>query len=90
MSADVDIIVNTREATLFVPPNAVVGRGTDRSVYVVAGGLAHKRSIEVGVNTWEAVEVKSGLVEGDDVVSSLVSSKLTDGARVEVTRAAPK
>jgi len=90
MSADVDVIVRTQDATLFVPPNAVVGRGTDRSVYLVQGGVAHKRSIDVGISTWEAVEVKSGLAEGDEVVASLVTSKLTDGARVEVTRAAAK
>lgn len=87
MSADVDIIVRTQEAALFVPPNAVVGRGADRAVYLVTNGTAHKKSIEIGISTWEAVEIKSGLVEGDEVVTSLATSKITDGARVEASRA---
>jgi HlyD family secretion protein len=88
MSADVDIIVRTQESALFVPPNAVVGRGADRAVYLVTNGTAHKKSIEIGISTWEAVEIKSGLVEGDEVVTSLATSKITDGARVEASRAA--
>lgn len=90
MSADADIIVTFHENVLFVPPNAVVGRGADRSVYVVSGGIAHKRAIEVGISTWEAVEIKSGVVDGDMVISSLTSSKVEDGAHVEVQRAGAK
>ncbi|MFO0666729.1 MAG: efflux RND transporter periplasmic adaptor subunit [Polyangiaceae bacterium] len=82
MSADVDVIVAVRENTLWAPPNAVLGRGADRSVYVVEKGVAHKRTIDVGISTWEAVEIKSGLREGESVITTLSAAKLTDGARV--------
>jgi len=83
MSADVDVIVAVQDNTLFVPPNAVQGRGAERAVFVVNAGVAAKRVFQVGISTWEAVEVKSGLSEGDEVVTSLSSAQLTDGARVE-------
>jgi RND family efflux transporter MFP subunit len=87
MSADVDVIVAVQEKSLWVPPNAVLGRGADRSVYAVQGGVAHKRAIDVGISTWEAVEIKGGLTEGDEVVSTLAAAKLSDGARVQATAA---
>jgi RND family efflux transporter MFP subunit len=82
MSADVDVIVAVQESALFVPPNAVLGRGAERSVFVVDKGIAHKRPVEVGISTWEAVEIRSGVAEGDAVVASLSSGAVTDGAAV--------
>lgn len=90
MSADVDIIVAVHESCLFVPPNAVLGRGADRSVYVVTNGVATKRSVDVGISTWEAVEVKKGLAEGDSVVTTLSAAKLADGVSVTATQATAK
>jgi HlyD family secretion protein len=89
MSADVDVIVSTRENVLFVSPNAVVGRGTDRSVYQVTDGIAHLRKVDVGVSTWEAVEIKGGLAEKDQVVSSLSSSKMQDNVPVTINAEKP-
>jgi RND family efflux transporter MFP subunit len=86
MSADVDVIVDVRDNALFVAPNAVQGRGAERAVFVVVAGRAHRRVVDVGISTWEAVEIRGGLAEGDVVVASLSSSQLTDGAAVEPTR----
>ncbi len=83
MSADVDIIVAVHEGVLWIPPNAVAGRGAERLVHVVSGGVAHTKPIDFGISTWEAVEVKSGLKEGDLVVASLASTKLSDGSKVD-------
>ncbi len=80
MSADVDVVVATRENVIFVPPNAVLGRGTDRAVMVVDRGVARRRRIDVGVATWEAVEVRSGLRPADVVILS--ATDLADGAPV--------
>jgi HlyD family secretion protein len=80
MSADVDVVVATREHVLAVTPSAVMGRGTDRSVYVLDGSTVRRRSVTTGVSTWEAVEVTRGLREGERVVVSLNVEGLTDGA----------
>lgn len=82
MSADVDIIVALRKDVVWLPPGAVLGRGAERTVYVVENGVAHKRTVEAGVSTWEAVELKSGLSGGEQVVTSLGGMQLADGARV--------
>jgi HlyD family secretion protein len=84
MSADVDVVVAMQDNVLWVPPTAVLGRGTDRAVLRVENGVVRRRRIEVGVSTWEAVEVRSGLTEGDDVVVSLSSGNLEDGTSVRV------
>jgi len=68
----------------------VIGRGAERAVYVVQGGLAKKRSIDVGISTWEAVEIKSGVTEADMVVVTLSAAKLGDGVKVQVVPGAPK
>jgi HlyD family secretion protein len=83
MSAEVDVVVATRERALWVPPNAVVGRGVERSVYVVDGAnVAHRRPISVGIGTWEAIEVTRGLQAGERVITTLGSSELAEGVIV--------
>ncbi len=85
MSADADVVVATRNDVVFVPPTAVIGRGTERAVFVVAGGIAHRRVVHTGISTWEAVEVGDGVVPGDMVVVNTNVEGLVEGARVRVT-----
>jgi HlyD family secretion protein len=82
MSADADVIAATRSDVVFVPPTAVMGRGTDRAVYVVADGVAHRRVVHVGVATWESVEVLDGVRPGDVVIVNTNVEGLRDGAAV--------
>ncbi len=89
MSADVDVVVATRESVLAVPPTAVMGRGTDRAVYVIEGNVARRRPIDVGITTWEAVEVTRGLRAGDRVVVTLNVEGLADGVLVEARADTP-
>jgi hypothetical protein len=59
-----------------------MGRGTDRAVYVIEGGFAKRRVVDVGISTWEGVEVRSGVAEGDRVIVSLSNPKLAEGVSV--------
>ena len=68
---------------LAVPLAAVVFDGDDRYAYVVAGGKASKRKIEVGDQSGNLMFVKAGLAEGDDVVVAGVH-KLADGTAVTI------
>lgn len=88
MSADVDIIVAVQKDALWVSPNAVLGRGAERAVFVVEGGVAKKRVVDVGISTWEAVEIRGGVAEHAEVISSLASGKVSDGAAVVASRGA--
>lgn len=83
MSADVDVVVAKREEVLWVPPVAVLGRGAERTVILVKNGLASRRTIEVGIATWEAVEVVKGLAAGDLVALDPSQPGLVEGAHVK-------
>jgi RND family efflux transporter MFP subunit len=66
-----------------VPAQAIVERGQLQSVFVVADGAAQSRMITTGKRLAGAVEVLSGIREGEKVVAAPPAS-LTDGARVEI------
>jgi RND family efflux transporter MFP subunit len=66
-----------------IPPQALVERGQLQSVFAIEGGFARTRLVTTGERGPAAIEVLSGLSEGEKVVSP-VPLGLTDGARVEV------
>ena len=68
---------------LAIPPAAVIERGQLQSVFVMEDGVAHTRLVTIGERGPSAVEVLSGLSEGEKLVSP-VPPGFTDGARVEV------
>jgi len=68
-----------------VPLTAVVERGQLQSIFVVEEGAARTRLVNTGRRSDNAVEVLSGLNEGERVVVP-VPAGLQDGTRVEVRR----
>lgn len=64
-SADVEIVLDTRNQVLRVPTEAVIDK---KSVYVLQDGKLHKRDIVTGLSNWTMTEVVSGLQAGDKVV----------------------
>jgi RND family efflux transporter MFP subunit len=66
-----------------IPPQALVEHGQLQSVFAIEGGFARTRLVTTGQRGQSAVEVLSGVSEGEKLVSP-VPSGLTDGTRVEV------
>jgi len=66
-----------------IPKAALVERGQLESVLVIEDGLAHTRIVTTGKRGQDAIEVLSGLSEGENVISP-ASAGLADGARVEI------
>jgi RND family efflux transporter MFP subunit len=64
MTAEVNIVTNERPDALLVPAGAVV----DGSVFVVEGGKAQARPVQLGIRGRTAFEVVDGLSEGEQVV----------------------
>ncbi|MFO0629841.1 MAG: efflux RND transporter periplasmic adaptor subunit [Polyangiales bacterium] len=89
MSADVDVVVATREDVVHVPPGAVLGRGTDRAVWLLDGSAVRRRAITAGITTWEAVEVTRGLSVGERVIVSLTVQGVEVGALAEARAPTP-
>lgn len=80
MGGDIDIIFNTISNTLKVPSSSVV-TDTNDYVWVVENGHAKKVAVVVGASNADETEIKSGLTEGQVVVSQPPAS-LKDGQKV--------
>jgi len=89
MSANVEITVAEKRDVPSLPTSAVVGRGLKRTVFFVEGGVAHVRSVEIGVQNWERSEIVGGVSVGDTVISSLNVKGLEDGVAVRTTEVTP-
>lgn len=81
-SADMEIILNSRDNVLRIPSELVVD---DSFVMVLdgEGNLQHK-AIEKGLSNWRYTEVASGLSGGESIVSNIGSAGVVAGARAEV------
>jgi HlyD family secretion protein len=66
---------------LLVPPSALVRNESGAAVYVVEGEVARRTPVRVGLEKPDAVEILSGLVEGQVVLTSSVYG-LGDQAKI--------
>jgi len=70
MFAEVRIGLAEKKGVMVVPPSALSKGEDDTAVYVVSGGEATRTKVEIGLETPEAVEVVSGVSEGQQVLTS--------------------
>ena len=77
------IVIWSSDKVLKVPVSALFRQGEDWAVFVVEGGRAKRRKIEVGRRGSLEAEVTQGLTAGETVIRH-PSNDLTDGARVKV------
>jgi len=86
--ADVRTVIEVREEALVVPEAAIVPRGGENFVFVVRGGTALQRRVELGERQRGIVEVRSGVARGDTVVIA-GQQRLSDSAAVTVAEMRP-
>jgi RND family efflux transporter MFP subunit len=73
MFAQARVAIGARKGALTVPPSAIAkDEAGDAAVYVVANGVAQRTPVTLGLATQEAVEVLSGVSEGQEVLTSSV------------------
>ena len=81
-SADITIIIDTSEATLSIPSQALMAGGF---VYLInSDNTISKTEIEVGLSNWQHTEVLSGLTIENEIVLSVDRLGLEDGATIIV------
>ncbi len=81
-SADVEVILDSREQALRIPTTVI--RDDNRVfVYQSETGTLEAREIGIGISNWEFTEITSGLAEGERVVSTVDRDGVEDGAVVE-------
>lgn len=70
MFAQVAIATDAARPAVLLPAAAIVADGEDRFVYVASGGGYRKRPVKVGTASGGRAEVRSGLRNGERVVTS--------------------
>jgi RND family efflux transporter MFP subunit len=84
MSVEANIITREKPNALLIPTDAVQGN----AVFVLDGTTARKRDVKIGIRGTRAVEVLSGLADGERVAAPAVTG-LVDGARIRVIEPRP-
>ena len=80
-SADVEVVLETRENTLRVPTSSLY---EGDQVMVVEGERLASRKVEVGLKNWNWTEVRGGLEPGELIVTTLDRPEIKPGALVDV------
>ena len=80
-SADVEVILDERDDALRLPSSVILPDKTVL-VYDEATGRIASRAVETGIANWEFTEIRSGIQDGDRVVSSIDRDGVVDGAAV--------
>ena len=76
MSADVTITIDSATGVLTVPAAALRGTNGNYSVLVLdASGAPQAQAVEVGLVTNTSAEIKSGLTEGQAVVTGTATTQ---------------
>jgi RND family efflux transporter MFP subunit len=81
MSVEANVVTREKPGALLVPADAVAGN----AVYVIEGGRAIRRDVSLGIRGTRAIEVLSGLGEGDRVASP-APANAGASARVRVVK----
>lgn len=84
MFIEAKLATATRTAAIVIPEDAVLPVQGKSYAYVVKDGKAERREVELGVRTPGYVEVRKGLIDGEQVAVSGLE-RLTDGAPVKAT-----
>jgi membrane fusion protein (multidrug efflux system) len=69
MFCKAEVPLLTRKGSLVIPNTAIMSDGAKKSVFIIRGGTAHKRSVESGDSEGELTEILRGLQNGDTVAT---------------------
>ena len=78
-SADIEVVVDTRDNVLRIPTTALMPGS--RVLVLTEAGMLEERKIETGLTNWEFTEAKSGIERGARVVTSLERAGVKAGVR---------
>lgn len=84
-SADVEIVLATRDKVLRIPTAAILEGG---KVLLLEDGKLVERSIKAGLANWEYTEISEGLQAGERIVTSLERTGVVAGAAAVEEQAA--
>ncbi len=80
MAATANIIITTKDNVLLVPSSAVQTQADQSYARVLKGDVVENMPVEVGLSSDTQTEIVSGLNEGDEVITGIVSSTSRSGS----------
>ncbi len=86
-SADVEVVLVARDGVLRIPTSALL---EGNKVLVASNGTLEESVVQIGLKNWDYAEVRSGLEEGQLVVSARDRAEVKAGARVAIENAVAK
>lgn len=86
LSADVEIVIATRENVLRIPTEALID-GYKVYVFTFDGEALVEREVKTGVSNWQYTEVTEGLARGEQIVLSVERKGVAAGAVVRAEQA---
>lgn len=87
LSADVEVILETREQVVRIPTYALL---ESSRVLTVKDGTLVEKKVATGLRNWSFTEIVSGIAAGESVVVSLDRPEVVAGAQVVVTEEVDK
>ncbi|HSE42828.1 MAG TPA: efflux RND transporter periplasmic adaptor subunit [Acidobacteriota bacterium] len=81
-SADIEVILNSRENVLRIPAYALM---EGSQVLMLVKDTLQARKVKTGLRNWDYVEIAEGLKEGDMITTSLERAEVKEGIKVKVT-----
>jgi HlyD family secretion protein len=81
-SADIEVILNSRENVLRIPAYALM---EGSQVLMLVKDTLQARKVKTGLRNWDYVEIVEGLKEGDMITTSLERAEVKEGIKVKVT-----
>jgi len=85
ITADIAVETYRNSQAVLVRRSDLVTENGQQFVYVVENGLAIKREVEIGAEQGTLVEIKSGLVPGDRVITD-GNKMVSDRAKVKIVK----
>ena len=85
MFSKVTIPIQIRQGVMILPRSAVVRNivSDEHSVFIIDSGISKKRQIELGLSKEDVVEIRNGLLIGEQIVTAGQHS-LKDGDKVKI------
>ncbi|MBT8136326.1 MAG: efflux RND transporter periplasmic adaptor subunit [Gammaproteobacteria bacterium] len=80
-SADVEVLIESRDDVLRVPTQAVINKNKVL-LFIEADETLEERQVSTGLSNWEHTEITSGLAAGDRIVLSVDREGVEAGALV--------
>lgn len=79
MAATASIIIDSKDNVLLIPSSAIKTQGNQLVVQVIKGKLTVSVNVETGLTSETQTEIVSGLTEGEEIVTSTISTSNSQG-----------